>query len=167
MRVLFVRNLIQFYRTNPGGAKSEVPSTELLDHFIQTRSRRVLRKDTSTTQKMCAAGTGRVYFHHGLWRGTSDAKVVKRMLQCLTETFPTQSRLALMKKVSSPKCRSCTMDKEDNLFHWLQECPKFHDARTKVHHNIWAEVYEAIVSHLPKDWQAFKETPLRSMPTFS
>ena len=143
------------------------PATTLSDHFIQIRSQLVLCKETLTILKMCAAGIGRVYSHHALWKGGSDARVVKHMLQCLTNTFPTPSQLALMQRAANPNCRSCTMDTHDTLFHWLQVCPKFHDARTRVHNDIWSAVYNAILQHLPKGWQAFKETPLRGMLTFS
>ena len=139
------RNLIQFYRPHADGSKSKVPTTTLFDHFIQIRSQLVLCKETQTILKMCAAGTGRVYSHHALWKGGSDARVVKHMLQCLTNTFPTQSQLALMQRAASTNCRSCTMDMHDTLFHWLQVCPKFHNAHTRVHNDIWSAVYNAIV----------------------
>jgi hypothetical protein len=55
--------------------------------------------------------------------------------------------------------------KLDTLFHWQCESTRFHDARTKVHIDIWSEVSKAMCSHLSKHtgWEFCKENILVSM----
>ena len=65
-----------------------------------------------------------------------------------------------MGKASSSTCRFCNQNKVETLCHWQQTCPQFADARQKVHNDIWAEVFLAICSLLPRGWQYFKETPM-------
>ncbi len=157
-------NVIQFHRLD-GNAEANATLQSVSDYLLGTRAEHVTSNATRTVRKMCAPGTGRRHFSHALWRTHLEAKVVKHMLQCLTNTFPTQKRLWIMKKVDSPKCRYCNADKEDNLYHWQQECTGFHDARTKVHNDIWAAVFSALRDHLPGGWKAFTETTVRDLPT--
>ncbi len=142
-------DFIQFYRL-VDNEEARVDSKQLCNHFIQIHNAQVTRKMTRTIRKLRASGTGRAYFHQALWQCNLEAKVVKSMLQCLTNTFPTQKRLWVMKKVDSPQCRSCTEDKNDTLFPWQQECPGFHDTCTQVHNDIWKAVFSTLKTHLPK-----------------
>ena len=157
------KNLIQFYKEGNGQEVLATPQ-ELKDHFIQLRSKRVLHKQTRTIEKMTAKGTGRHLLVHVLWKELGPYSVgdrtTKRMLQCITNTYPTQARLCQMGKASNKTCKFCNEGKAETLFHWQQMCPQFAEARQKVHNDIWAEVFPAICAHLPKEWQAFKETPM-------
>lgn len=120
-----------------------------------------MQKATRTVSKLTEAGAGRHYLHDILWRESGPFslpdRTVKRMLQCITNTYPTQSRLHQMSIVSSGTCKFCNTGKDETLFHWLQDCPHFSDARTRVHHDIWSEVFATIHSHLPATWVGFKE----------
>jgi hypothetical protein len=79
--------------------------------------------------KLITAGVitvGREYLPHVLWSETGpytvDERVVtnlKHMLQCITNTFPTQSRLCVMKKSTDGLCRFCSSQ---------SKCSKFNDA---------------------------------------
>ena len=148
---------------------------EVLKHFVQIQQDRVLKdslrkqpdsppKHTSTVQKLTAPNVGRYLLHSVLWSLSGpyslEGRVTKRMLQCITNTFPTQSRLVQMGIAGSAGCPFCTNEHE-SLFHWQQECTQFGDARTKVHNNIWTAVFQAIGQFLPKDVEACKEVVIR------
>ncbi len=106
-----------------------------------------------------------------LWSGTGlylvQDKIVKRMLQCITNTFPTCFRLYVMRKSEDGLCKFCSEGKLNTLYHWQCECTRFHDAQTKVHNDIWSEVLKPICSHLSKHtvWEFFKETPVKDIFT--
>ncbi len=87
------------------------------------------------------------------------------MLQCVTNTFPTQSRLKLMGKAADDICKFCTSGVRETLFHWQSECSRFPDARTKVHNDIWSVVFKTIISYLPRvtEWETFLETPVKDI----
>ena len=91
--------------------------------------------------------------------------MVKRMLQCITNTFPTQSRLNLWGKSVDSICRFCPDNKLETLFHWQCDCKRFHDARSLVHNNIWSAVSQAVCSHLSDDWEFFRETRINRIFT--
>ena len=138
----------------------EVQEEELLAHFIKLRNEQVLNKNSVTVLKLTAPGIGRQYLHPVLWRvaGTfslADSQA-KRMLQCVTNTFPVQARLAKIKKAQHPKCLFCQHPYE-SLFHWQQQCPQFQEARTRVHHNIWSAVYSVICKRVSTQYECYKE----------
>lgn len=146
----------------------QAKATELRNHFIQLRSAEILRNETRTVTKLTAAGVGRHLMHKVLWSSgpfsVADG-VAKRMLQCITNTYPTKARLYQMSKARVPTCPFCSLGKQETLFHWQQECPKFHDARTKVHDDIWSAVYGAICKQLPKGkFVTYKETTIGNAP---
>ena len=163
-------NALKFYKQGEE-EDVQVKGEELLKHFVQLRQDRVLKdslrkqhnsqpKHTRTVQKLTSPNVGRYLLHTVLWSLTGqyslEGRVAKRMLQCITNTFPTQSRLAQMQIVGSADCPFCTCNRE-SLFHWQQECTQFGDARTKVHDNIWTAVLQAIGRGLPKEVEAYKE----------
>ena len=118
--------------------------------------------------KMTAPGVGRHLMYDVLWRSgplsVSD-KATKRMLQCITNTYPTKARLAQMGKTQTASCPFCRSGQMETLFHWQQECPRFHDARTKVHDDIWSVVYATIRKHLPAHkYVTYKETTIGQAP---
>ena len=178
------RDLMQFYRQGEGGPV-QASARELLDHFIGLRCKRFLNNSTrvqvhddcsvsvSTTrivQKLTAAGVGREHLSTTLWSEKGpysvEDRVVKRMLQCITNTFPTQAVLFRMGKSESNRCRFCSADVAETLFHWQCQCSQFGDARTKVHNDIWSTVCKAICSYLPQGdsgWEFFKETPVKDI----
>ena len=88
-------NLIQFFSEDKNQEVMAKPE-ELRDHFIQLRSMQVLCKQTRTTRKMTAVGVGLHLLHHVLWKESGpysvDNRTAKRMLQCITNTYPTKSR---------------------------------------------------------------------------
>ena len=87
------------------------------------------------------------------------------MLQCITNLYPTKARLSKMGKATSSTCPFCSLGKSETLHHWQQVCPKFHDARTKVHDDIWSEVNGVIRKHLNAlEYTAYKETRIGSAP---
>jgi len=161
-------NLIQYYRQGESGPV-RASAQGLKDHFIQRRSQTLLAKSQSsrTVLKLTAEGMGREYLPAILWSETGpytvEDKVVKRMLQCLTNTFPTQARLKQMGKADSDICRFCSANVAETLFHWQSECTQFSDARTRVHHDIWSVVFTAICGCLPEGWEYFKEVPARDI----
>jgi ribonuclease HI len=163
-------NVIQFYKSGEP-VPVRASAKELNDHFIQLRNTAVLAKPTRTVGKLTAQGVGREYLPAVLWSETGlysvQDKMVKRMLQCITNTFPTRARLHIMRKSEDGLCKFCSEGKPDNLYHWQCECTRFHDARTKVHNDIWSEVSKAICSHLSKHtgWEFFKETPVKDIFT--
>ena len=151
-------NLLRFYRQGDAGPVQASPR-ELLDHFVQLRCKRFLDSVTkvhvsddgsasvSTTrivQKLTAKDVGREYLPTVLWAEKGpysvDDRVVKRMLQCITNTFPTQAVLHRMGKSDSRRCRFCLANEDETLFHWQCQCSQFGDARTKVHNDIWSVV---------------------------
>jgi hypothetical protein len=67
--------------------------------------------------------------------------------------------LQVIGKSNTAACPFCSHP-EETLWHWQQDCPQFSDARTKVHDDIWAEVYKAILPHLPAETEAYKETTI-------
>ena len=77
------------------------------------------------------------------------------MLQCVTNSFQTQSRLYQMGKAQLTDCPFCGNTPE-NLWHWQQVCPQFNNAHTKVHDDIWTEVLAAILKHLPEGYDVYK-----------
>ena len=145
----------------------QVEAAELRTHFLQLRSSELLRKQTRTTQKLTAPGVGRHLMHKVLWgKGPLSVadQATKRMMQCITNTYPTRSRLKLMGKAHTAQCPFCRQGKE-TLFHWQQKCPQFHDARTKVHDNVWSAVYGAIRNYLPAGkFTTYKETTIGRAP---
>jgi hypothetical protein len=92
-------NVIQFYKSGEP-VPVRASAKELNDHFIQHRSRAVLDKPTRSLGKLTAQGVGREYLLTALWSESGlysvQDKMVKRMLQCITNTFPTCSRLHIM-----------------------------------------------------------------------
>lgn len=155
--------LLHFYRMGEEGDPVPAKPEELREHFLKLRAERVVRNQTRTIQKMLASGVGRNLMYPVLWgRGEYSVadKVAKRMLQCLTNTFPTTARLHRMGIARHAKCPFCTGHKSETLFHWQQECTRFHDARTKVHDDIWKAVFTALRSGLPPDTESYRETPI-------
>jgi hypothetical protein len=70
----------------------------------------------------------------------------------------------MMGKARSAKCPFCGADRE-TLGHWQQVCPQFHDARTKVHDDVWSAVYGVIRSLLPEGkFTTYKETIVAKGP---
>ena len=124
---------------------------------------------TRTVQKLTAPGVGREFWSAVVWaeKGTyaMEDKVVKRMMQCITNTFPTQARLRIMGKAESDICKFCSSNVRETLFHWQSQCVRFHDARTKVHNDIWSVVFKTLSSYLPKDggWETFLEVPVKDI----
>ena len=159
---------IHYYREEEGGQAVRAKLAELLAHFIQLRSDEVLRNRTRTVLKLIAPGVGRHLMHTVLWtKGPLSVAdhVVKRMLQCITNTYPTKARLRRMGKTRTAECPFCASGKNETLFHWQQECPRFHDARTKVHDDIWSAVYGAICGLLkPNTYTTYKETTIGRAP---
>ena len=62
--------------------------------------------------------------------------------------------------MDSRKCPFCSDDEVETLYHWQCACTRFADARTKVHNDIWSEVFKAICSFVPEGWASYKETTL-------
>ena len=154
-------NLIQFYKIG-APEPQQVSNQELKDHFISLRCRQVLKKQSGTIKRLLAEGVGREYLPTVLWSTgpySVKDKMVKRMLQCITHTFPTQSRLFQMNISADSRCRFCSHKCED-LTHWQSMCSHFSDAQTQVHNDIWSAVSEAICSCLSVDWEFFKEVPV-------
>jgi hypothetical protein len=157
-------NVIQFYKSGEP-VPVRASAKELNNHFMHLRNGAVLAKPTRTIGKFTAQGVGREYLPTVLWSETGlysvQDKMVKRMLQCITNTFPTSVRLHIMRKSEDGLCKFCS----EGMYHWQCECTRFHDAQTKVHNNIWSEVSEAICSHLSKHtgWEFFKETPVKDI----
>ena len=91
--------------------------------------------------------------------------MVKQMLQCITNTFPTQARLHLIGKATDGQCKFCPSGARETLFHRQSECTRFSKARTKVHNDIWSTVFKTISSHLPRGpgWETFLETPVKDI----
>jgi ribonuclease HI len=163
-------NIIQFYKQGESGLV-RASAKELKDHFIQLRNASILAKETRTIQKLTAPGVGREYLPIILWSETGiysvQDKMVKRMLQCVTNTFPTRARLHVMRLSEDGQCKFCSEGKLDTLFHWQCECVRFHDARTKVHNDIWSAVSKAMCPYLPRNaqWEFLKETPVKDIFT--
>jgi ribonuclease HI len=177
-------NLIQFYKKGDSGPV-QATAQELKEHFLQIRSRKVLdqavrifesdrgevvTKVTRTVQKLTAVGVGREFLPTVVWADKGpysvEDKVVKRMLQCITNTFPTQARLHIMGKASDGTCKFCSGEVRETLFHWQSECSRFNEARTKAHNIIWSTVFEAMSSYLPKGpsgWDTFFEIPVKDI----
>jgi hypothetical protein len=158
-------DLMQFYKT---GAQSDEVATwkEISNHILQLRAKLVLQNQTKIARKLTAPGTGRQLLSAILWQTgqyTVSEKITKRMLQCLTNTFPTQSKLQQWGKTSEAKCPFCPATVE-TLFHWQQECPQFHDARSKAHNTIWEAVFDAIRTNLCEDYDWYKETTIGDTP---
>jgi len=161
-------NCIHYYREGENGHPARAEAAELRTHFIQLRSNEVFQNQTRTLQKLTAVGVGRHLMYLVLWSGgpysVADG-ATKRMLQCITNTYPTKARLFKMGKARRPTCPFCSSGKPETLFHWQQECTRFHDARTKVHNDIWSAVYGAIRSHLPANkFVAYRETKIGDAP---
>ena len=158
---------LYFFSKGEDGEHARATATELRTHFIQLRSKDVLRNRTRTVNKLTAPGVGRHLLHAVLWAkgpfSVADG-VTKRMLQCISNTYPTRSRLHMMGKARSAKCPFCGADRE-TLGHWQQVCPQFHDARTKVHDDVWSAVYGVIRSLLPEGkFTTYKETIVAKGP---
>jgi hypothetical protein len=115
---------------------------------------------------LTAQGVGREYLPTVLWSETSlysvQDNMVNRMLQCITNTFPTCFRLHIMHKSEDRQCKFCSEGKLNTLYHWQCECTRFHDALTEVHNNIWSEVLKAICSHLSKHTRGVWHGPKRT-----
>jgi ribonuclease HI len=166
------RNVLHIWKADDNG-KVLVQSQELQDHFVQLRQLRVLKDSTritetertytATVQKMMAPGMGRYLLHQVLWQTSGvfslDDRTAKRMLQCLTSTYPTMGRLHVMGKAATAACPFCSEETE-TLGHWQQECAQFADARTKVHDDVWTAVYKSILRRLPKGVEGYKETTI-------
>ena len=156
---------LQYWTQGERDQPTLVQTQALINHFIQSLHKQILDSSSIIVQKLTATGVGRHFLHTVLWQDTGTYsmpdKAVKRMLQCLTNTFPTQSRLKLINKAPTAQCPFCPCAYE-SLFHWQQECPQFADARSKVHNDIWAEVYNAILPYASADFQCYKETPVGS-----
>ncbi len=177
-------HLMRFYKQGEGGPV-QASARELLDHFISLRGKRFLNnstkivesddgsfsvRTTSIVQKLTAKDVGREYLSTILWsekgQYSVEGRVVKRMLQCITNTSPTQAVLFRMGKSVDSVCRFCSANTSETLFHWQCECSQFGNARTKVHNDIWSEVCKTICAYLPKGssgWEFFKETPVKDI----
>jgi ribonuclease HI len=178
------KHILQFYKQEEAQRTVQASAQELRNHFTQLRCGRFLDKAVRTTQmadgtvsvrptwivrKLQAKGVGRENLSNVLWSDTGlcslEDKVVRRMLQCLTNTFPTQSRLRIMGKSTDGQCKFCSEGVTESLFHWQCKCAQFSDARTKVHNDIWTAVSKAICSYMPKEWVFLKETPVKDIFT--
>ena len=155
-------NFMSFHSRNAEGAEVQATSQELKDHFIQIRNAKL--KSTRAELKLMYEGVGRHFLHDIVWAEsgafTVCDKTRKQMLQCLTNTFPVQKRLYVMGKVKNATCPFCTKNVDETLYHWQQLCPNFADARTKVHNDVWQEVYSLLKTHMSDTWQCCMETPM-------
>ena len=160
-------NFMHFYKLGADGDPVQATAQELKDHLIQSRCQTALRQLTKTMGKLMAPGTGRPYTSEVIWgeKGPFSLpdQAAKRMLQCVTNTFPTQARLHLIGLADTGKCLFCSENVDETLHHWQLECVQFADARTRVHHDIWAAVSAALCLHLPKGWTYFHETPASTL----
>ncbi len=109
-------------------------SQELQDHVVQLRQLRVLKDSTriteteqtytATVQKMMAPGMGRHLLHHVLWQTSGvfslDDRTAKKMLQCLTSTYPTMGQLHVMGKAATAAC-PFYFEETETLGHWQQD----------------------------------------------
>ncbi len=118
-------NALQFY-TAGADADVHVEAEEIRKHLVQSQQARVLQDSlqeqpqgppiyTCTVQKLLAPNVGRHLLHTVLWslsgQHSLEGQVAKRIFQCITNTFPTQSRLAQMMIAGSASCPFCANER--------------------------------------------------------
>ena len=157
------KNFIQFYKEGDGQEVLATPQ-ELKDHFIQLRSKSVLCKQTRTIWKMIAQDTGVHLLSDVLWNESGpyslDNRATKQMLQCITNTYPTQSRLYQMGKLAARHAGSAVRVRQRHCITGSRSAESLQMPGRRSTMDIWSEVFPAICCHLPKGWQGFKETPI-------
>lgn len=166
-------NSLYFYKEGQGEDRApvRVKTDELCDHLIARRAEQVLLTQNKTVRRLSSNGVGRHLWAGVLWQNGPYSvadKIAKRMLQCISNTYPTQKRLHTMGIASNPFCPFCFPRVPETLAHWQQICPQFHDARSKVHNDIWTVVYAALKKHMPTGMDSYREVPVgRTLLTLS
>ena len=106
-------NSLHFYQKGRGEEDEpiKVKPAVLCVHLLNRRASKVIATNNLTVQTLTAAHVGRHLRHTVLWQGGAYSvadKHTKRMLQCITNTYPTYALLHLMGKALAPDCPFCT-----------------------------------------------------------
>jgi ribonuclease HI len=133
------------------------------------RNAHLLKKSTRAGSRLSQPNMGRKHFGAALWgkKAGEDLRdtTIKRTLQVLTNTYPTQSLLHKMGIEKSDRCPFCP-NASETLFHWQSECPQFSNARTQVHDEVWKAAWNYITAALSQDkgWIHFREKTIGETP---
>jgi len=139
----------------------EKDDKHLNEHFISRRNTKALAQKTITMDRFCQKGCGRDVFGKALWGGSLTDTNVKRVLQVVGNFFPTQQYLHRIGAATSPNCPYCQQSTQETIQHWQATCDTFHDARTKVHNDIWKNAWKTIVENIDaKEWKPLFETSI-------
>jgi hypothetical protein len=88
----------------------------------------------------------------------------RRLLQGIANSFPSYSQLQKWGIKASAACELCLFP-NGTTGHLQCDCPVLDNARTKAHHNIWAQVWDELESlALEKGWTPFFETAIKDIP---
>jgi ribonuclease HI len=142
-------------------AVSDKSDKQISEFFIDRRNTFALAKKTISRDRLRYKGCGRDAFGKALWCGSLTDTNIKRVLQVLGDFFPTQQYLHRIGAATNPNCPYCDEHVDESIQHWQATCTTFHDARTKVHNNIWRHTWQAIIDGLDKnDWTPMFETTI-------
>jgi ribonuclease HI len=117
------------------------------------------QKQTLTRSQLTYPNSGRQYIGKALQR--LNPKEVKRIVQVLSHTFPSQAKLHLFGMEKSALCPFCKSQSETTE-HFSQTCPAFHDARTKAHDAITSAIRQELQKHMSKEWKLLPEQNLEN-----
>jgi len=130
---------------------STLSPTQLTALLIGVRNKLANPTATKTEGYMRAENVGRSLYADSLWaKGPHQFTdtTVKRNLQILSNTYPTQARLRVIGLADTDICPYCSLNKTETQQHWQCECPCFHDIRKLVHNTIWTAMWQELTSQL-------------------
>jgi ribonuclease HI len=148
---------------------TRVGGKEIAKIMENKRNAHLCKTSTRAGLRLSQPGMGRRHFAAGLWDRKKGAGLrdttIKRTLQVLTNTYPTQSLLCKMGVEDTDECPFCHNGRE-TLFHWQSECTQFSNARTQVHDEVWKAAWNYITAALSAEegWTTFRETTIRETP---
>jgi hypothetical protein len=96
------------------------------------------------------------------------SKVVRRCtpaeyrtwLKCMTGTYPVHAYLNRIGITESPTCPYCPAAVPETLTHFACICPKFREARTLAHNQVWNVITSFLSTHVGPQWKMYDETQM-------
>lgn len=105
----------------------------------------LLRAESSTVRKIIS---------------TCDNPTGRCWMKAMPGTYPVNSFLYRIRKISSPNCTHCNCGSQETLTHFLKVCRKFHHARTAAHNRVRQALFNSMKQHLAREWRIFEETSI-------
>jgi hypothetical protein len=76
--------------------------------------------------------------------------------------YPVQSYLHMINKAPNPLCLHCGEGVRETLTHFACVCPKFREARTSAHNQVWRVITSFLARAISRKWQMFEETCMKN-----